>query len=31
MADGEHDGPSAKCKPHLCRPMAASTVRQIHW
>jgi integrase len=29
-ADGEHDCVAAKCKPHLCEPMAASTVRQIH-
>jgi len=29
-ADGEHDCAAAKCKPHVCRPMAASTVRQIH-
>jgi integrase len=21
----------ARCRPHVCRPMAASTVRQIHW
>lgn len=21
----------ARCRPHECRPMAASTVRQIHW
>jgi integrase len=27
---GEHDCVRAKCKPHVCRPMAASTVRQIH-
>ncbi|MGH4008927.1 MAG: site-specific integrase [Pseudonocardiaceae bacterium] len=29
-ADGEHDCAKAKCKPHVCKPMAASTVRQIH-
>ncbi|HEX4102149.1 MAG TPA: tyrosine-type recombinase/integrase [Pseudonocardiaceae bacterium] len=29
-ADGEHDCVRAKCKPHGCKPMAASTVRQIH-
>lgn len=29
-ADGDHDCAVAKCKPHACRPMAASTVRQIH-
>jgi integrase len=29
-ADGEHDCAKAKCRPHACRPMAASTVRQIH-
>jgi integrase len=27
---GEHDCKAAKCKPHECKPMAASTVRQIH-
>jgi integrase len=27
---GEHDCAKAKCAPHVCRPMAASTVRQIH-
>src|SRR5918912_1436805 len=29
-ADGDHDCGAAKCTPHQCRPMAASTVRQIH-
>jgi hypothetical protein len=29
-ADGEHDFVKAKCRPHVCKPMAASTVRQIH-
>jgi integrase len=29
-AVGEHDCKSAKCTPHTCKPMAASTVRQIH-
>jgi integrase len=29
-ADGEHDCARSKCRPHTCRPMAASTVRQIH-
>jgi integrase len=29
-AGGEHDCVKAKCKPHVCKPMAASTVRQIH-
>ena len=28
-ADGEHDCVASKCQPHECRPMAASTVRQI--
>ena len=28
--DVEHDCVRAKCRPHACRPMAASTVRQIH-
>src|SRR2546421_9354236 len=27
---GEHDCKAAKCAPHVCKPMAASTVRQIH-
>ncbi|XVV01926.1 site-specific integrase [Actinosynnema sp. CA-248983] len=27
---GEHNCETAGCKPHVCRPMAASTVRQIH-
>jgi integrase len=29
-ATGEHDCTAAKCVPHVCKPMAASTVRQIH-
>jgi integrase len=29
-ADGDHDCVATKCTPHVCRPMAASTVRQIH-
>ena len=29
-ATGEHDCKTAKCTPHACKPMAASTVRQIH-
>ncbi len=29
-AKGDHDCGDAKCKPHVCKPMAASTVRQIH-
>jgi hypothetical protein len=28
--DEGHDCAVAECKPHTCRPMAASTVRQIH-
>ncbi|MEV5302776.1 site-specific integrase [Amycolatopsis methanolica] len=28
--DGDHDCIAAKCVPHECKPMAASTVRQIH-
>ena len=28
--EGEHDCVTAKCTPHVCKPMAASTVRQIH-
>jgi integrase len=28
--EDEHDCAEAKCKPHACKPMAASTVRQIH-
>ncbi len=27
---GEHDCVVSKCVPHACKPMAASTVRQIH-
>ncbi|MQA15864.1 MAG: tyrosine-type recombinase/integrase [Pseudonocardiaceae bacterium] len=29
-AEGDHDCTEAKCKVHACRPMAASTVRQVH-
>jgi integrase len=29
-AVGEHDCKAAKCTLHTCKPMAASTVRQIH-
>ncbi|MEV0681169.1 tyrosine-type recombinase/integrase [Actinosynnema sp. NPDC050436] len=29
-AESEHDCAEAKCKPHKCNPMAASSVRQIH-
>jgi integrase len=29
-AKGEHDCVTAKCRPHTCRPLGASTVRQIH-
>ncbi|MGH3942177.1 MAG: tyrosine-type recombinase/integrase [Pseudonocardiaceae bacterium] len=29
-AKGDHDCVKAKCTPHVCKPMAASTVRQIH-
>lgn len=28
---GKHDCANAGCKPHECKPMAASTVRQIHF
>jgi integrase len=27
---GEHDCVGKKCVPHACKPMAASTVRQVH-
>jgi integrase len=27
---GDHDCAAEECRPHVCRPMAASTVRQIH-
>lgn len=27
---GEHDCVASQCVPHACKPMAASTVRQIH-
>jgi integrase len=30
QAAGEHDCVEKKCRPHVCKPMAASTVRQIH-
>ncbi|HEY4021097.1 MAG TPA: site-specific integrase, partial [Pseudonocardiaceae bacterium] len=26
----EHDCEARKCRPHVCHPMAASTVRQVH-
>jgi integrase len=29
-ADGEHDCVASKCRPHRCRPLSASSVRQIH-
>jgi integrase len=29
-ADGAHDCVTSDCKPHVCKPMANSTVRQIH-
>jgi integrase len=29
-AEGDHDCVKAKCTPHTCRPLSASTVRQIH-
>ena len=29
-ADGEHDCKKLKCKLHMCKGMASSTVRQIH-
>ncbi|MCE7011822.1 site-specific integrase [Kibdelosporangium philippinense] len=29
-AEDEHDCVKAGCQPHKCKPMAASTVRQIH-
>ncbi|MGH3692506.1 MAG: hypothetical protein ACRDRX_00620 [Pseudonocardiaceae bacterium] len=29
-AKGEHDCAKARCAPHVCKPMAASTIRQIH-
>jgi integrase len=28
--EDEHDCATVKCTPHVCKPMAASTVRQIH-
>jgi integrase len=28
--DADHDCARSKCRPHQCRPMAASTIRQIH-
>ena len=27
---GDHDCGKARCKPHVCKPMATSTVRQMH-
>ncbi|TWE22492.1 site-specific integrase [Prauserella muralis] len=29
-AEGEHDCEKAKCRPHECKPMAQSSVRQVH-
>jgi integrase len=29
-AEGEHDCVTARCAAHVCKPMAASTVRQVH-
>ncbi|TWP45813.1 site-specific integrase [Lentzea tibetensis] len=29
-AEDDHDCKAAKCKPHKCSPMAASSVRQVH-
>lgn len=29
-SEGLHDCNAEKCQPHVCRPLAASTVRQIH-
>jgi integrase len=29
-AEGEHDCVVTGCRPHVCKPMAASTVRQVH-
>ncbi|GAA5154244.1 site-specific integrase [Pseudonocardia eucalypti] len=28
--DADHDCVKAKCQPHVCKPMASSTVRQMH-
>jgi integrase len=28
--DGEHDCAEAKCRPHVCQPLAAATVCRIH-
>ena len=28
--DGDHDCRRAGCKPHICRPMTAKTIRNIH-
>ncbi|MFI7437626.1 tyrosine-type recombinase/integrase [Micromonospora haikouensis] len=28
--EGEHTC-TAKCRPHVCKPLSASSVRQIHW
>jgi integrase len=28
--DGPHEC-TAKCRPHRCRPLSASSIRQIHW
>lgn len=29
-ADGDHDCAKKKCRAHVCKPLAASTVRQLH-
>lgn len=29
-AQDDHDCEKAKCRPHVCKPLGASTVRQIH-
>ena len=28
--DGEHNCEASKCRPHRCKPMAASSVRRVH-
>lgn len=30
QVEGQHDCDPSGCHPHVCRPMAASTVRQVH-
>jgi integrase len=30
VVDGEHQCPD-RCRPHQCRPLAASSIRQIHF